>query len=76
MRRFPTREPGPRWEKHDGSDWLAMRAGLHLPIEFLQDLGLGSARKLYLGQESAAAHLRPGRHVRGCHVLDWITGRG
>jgi hypothetical protein len=28
-----------------------------------------------LGEEGAAAHLREGSHVKGCHVLDWVLGR-
>jgi hypothetical protein len=29
-----------------------------------------------LGEQGAAAHLREGSHVKGCHVLDWVLGRG
>jgi hypothetical protein len=29
-----------------------------------------------LGEEGAAAHLQEGDHVKGCHVLDWVLGRG
>jgi hypothetical protein len=29
-----------------------------------------------LGEEGAATHLREGSHVKGCHVLDWVLGRG
>jgi hypothetical protein len=29
-----------------------------------------------LGEEQAAAHCRKRAHVKGCHVLDWILGRG
>ena len=28
-----------------------------------------------LGEEAAAAHCRQPRHVKGCHVVDWILGR-
>jgi hypothetical protein len=28
-----------------------------------------------LGEDAAAAHLRQGQHVRGCHVVDWVLGR-
>jgi hypothetical protein len=28
-----------------------------------------------LGEAEAAAHYRLGLHAKGCHVLDWITGR-
>jgi hypothetical protein len=28
-----------------------------------------------LGEEEAAAHCRLPGHVRGCHVVDWVTGR-
>jgi hypothetical protein len=28
-----------------------------------------------LGEDQAAAHCREAVHVRGCYVLDWITGR-
>jgi hypothetical protein len=29
-----------------------------------------------IGQDQAAAHCRQPRHARGCHILDWILGRG
>jgi hypothetical protein len=29
-----------------------------------------------LGEEAAAAHLRQGVHVKGCHIVDWVLGRG
>jgi hypothetical protein len=29
-----------------------------------------------LGEGDAAEHCRRGGHVRGCHVVDWILGRG
>jgi hypothetical protein len=29
-----------------------------------------------LGEEGAAVHCREKLHVKGCHVLDWILGRG
>jgi hypothetical protein len=28
-----------------------------------------------LGEADAAAHCRTGLHARGCHVVDWITGK-
>jgi hypothetical protein len=28
-----------------------------------------------LGEADAAAHCRTGLHAKGCHLLDWITGR-
>jgi hypothetical protein len=29
-----------------------------------------------LGEDAAAEHCRQPRHVRGCHVVDWILGKG
>jgi hypothetical protein len=29
-----------------------------------------------LGEDEAAAHCRTGAHIKGCHVVDWATGRG
>jgi hypothetical protein len=29
-----------------------------------------------LGEDAAAQHCLQGGHVKGCHVLDWVLGRG
>jgi hypothetical protein len=28
-----------------------------------------------LGKEEASTHCRQARHLKGCHVIDWATGR-
>jgi hypothetical protein len=40
------------------------------------ELGLLADALADLGEEEASAHLRQREHVKGCHVLDWVTGRG
>jgi hypothetical protein len=29
-----------------------------------------------LGEDRAAVHCREAVHVKGCHVVDWVLGRG
>jgi hypothetical protein len=39
------------------------------------ELGLLADALADLGEDEAAAHLRQGAQVRGCHVVDWVLGR-
>jgi hypothetical protein len=40
------------------------------------ELGLLADALADQGEEEAATHLRQGSHARGCHILDWVVGRG